>query len=1537
MNSIAIRLYRRLFAASKGLKEDGVETVLDGNTAVAITEAGITGAAALGSTFPGDAANQAWRSEHERRDADAFGGLLTSCETDGPRGALAAAMGLAMSGGRATAFLSGQDIAAAQDLLRTAVNRHLPLVLHVESNALSGQGPSLGTGHEAIHLCADSGVFTLVATNVQEAVDFALIARRVAERALVPGLVALDGEQTARSLQNVRLASLELAEGFIGASDASIETPTDSQKMLFGDSRRQVPNWHDLDNPVMHGALQGAETYPLGAIGQTAFFEQHVSSILAEALTKFAELTGRDYASVSSHELGSDPEEWPHYAADDAKTVLVVQGSAIETAKAVADHILAATDERVGVVGIHAVRPFPAEELVLLLGGRQNVVVLERAETPLAGDAPLTREIRAAFDRAQENHRYGSQTNPGYPVMNEKSRPRLRTAIYGLGGQPVGAADLIALCEQVESLNGPRHYLGVDLAQSSSAYPKRKVMLDRLKRAYPDIATQGLSAKIAAPDLRPENALTIAVHRLTGQGSEGLTDEAGNYLHLLVGGQLRGRTGQSWDRWGASCTDVITHAADGLQDVGDDVPVDFAVVAAKRPNPLLKPHANVREGGALMVLGAGTDSAIWQGLSAETRAAVKQKNLDLYAVMPRSKGDKIPGVAASDLSREHLLGALFKALLDAERVDIKARRLIPAREEALDSLPAHESGALLASFQTGMAAVRKIEYSALTAPMDAPTRSDKAPMAVSQLKSKGDRYDSLPRFWDQVGVLYKNGQSDNQTADPYITAGTVPPLTSTFRDLSDTRRMLPEFDPTDCSGCGACWTSCPDGAIGAVAVTPGALIDAGIKLAGGDTLRPNSSKLAGRICSQVRTGKASSGTAGKLLEEAYAWLQEKMSLPEDRKQAMDDAFNAVNARIGSLPVAVTEPFFSGLEADKKDSGALLALAVNPNACKNCGICISVCEPGAMKAEKQDDARLQRARETWETWGATPDTSSELIERVSSNPEVGSMAAVMLSRFCAMAVAGGDGAESGSGEKAAVRMALAATEYQQQPLLHSFTKDVAETLQQLKDEIRETLASALPVKNLDAMAADLDQVKDGIVDVGELVSQLETTVEEGNVNAVHLRRLVNLAKALAELHWHLAEGKSGLGRARFGLAIAPGTVAAWAGAYPNNPFQVPVAVDTTGDTAQMAAGLLAGQLRESTEAQRLVRLAKLELEQPTGIQQLRADLDTLSWQDLTEQERALCPPLLLVGNDEALAGRGFSQIAWLLKSKLPVKILVLADLGLGVDDGGFSKAPLAASRDPKADLGLMAMAQRGAYVAQTSVAAADHFRQSVREALKYTGPALIHVHVPSPGRHGFSVNQTMQQAELALNSRAFPLFRYNPEGEGVFGSRITLEGNPEPETAWVANEDGTLFTPAQWALTERRFAARFAPITNGDPAPIALDVWLGLDSSARHGKTPFISVTEEGGEVERIRVDAALAAEIAELGQTWQTLQELAGVKTPFADAIEQATEERVAQQHDAVLVELKSEHQQQASAQQIGAQAEASASVRAQLLKIAGY
>ena len=173
MRDIAIHWYRKEFGAPRGsdIREEGLNTVLDGNSAVALSEAAIASHAVLGGSPPIADADSVWLTELERGGTNLFGEALASQTTEGPRGIVAAATGLALAGRRTTAFVSGTDIAAAQDLLISAAGKHAPLVLHLGTRAVPAHGASLGSGHESVHLSADSGFFMLFAANVQEAVD----------------------------------------------------------------------------------------------------------------------------------------------------------------------------------------------------------------------------------------------------------------------------------------------------------------------------------------------------------------------------------------------------------------------------------------------------------------------------------------------------------------------------------------------------------------------------------------------------------------------------------------------------------------------------------------------------------------------------------------------------------------------------------------------------------------------------------------------------------------------------------------------------------------------------------------------------------------------------------------------------------------------------------------------------------------------------------------------------------------------------------------------------------------------------------------------------------------------------------------------------------------------------------------------------------------------------------------------------------------------------------------------------------------------
>ncbi|MBT8088081.1 MAG: 4Fe-4S binding protein [Gammaproteobacteria bacterium] len=1430
LRNIAIRWYRRVFGAPAGsdIRDEGLVTVLDGNSAVALSEATISGHAVLGGSFPCADAESVWLGEIEHGNTNVFGEALSSQSAEGPRGIVAAATGLALSGRRATAFLSGPDIAASQDLLTSTAGKHAPLVLHLGTRAAAGHGGALGSGHSAVHLSADSGYFILFAMNVQQAVDFTYIARQVAEESLVPGLVVMDGEQTALAPQDARLLSPAQVDALLGPARQEIESPTAAQELLFGERRRRVPAWHDLDEPVLTGALFDANSFALGSFARRPYFDAFVAQSLLQSLEQFASVTGRLHEPISRYRL------------ENADTVLLAQGSAIEIARAAADCLRTQHHARVGVVGIHALRPFPVASIVDALHGRNQVFVLERVDTPLSGEPPLTREVRA-----------------GLNSMGDGRRADCHPVVYGVGGLPLQVADLIELCTGVHTHSSTPLFLGLAFDDRSGEQPKRAVLLDALRRAYPDAARMGIRAGRDAPTPRHQHSLTISIRRIIGQGGEGILGAAAALLHRLEGGRIRTRPSVRWESGSAAGIDWLTHGDDTFQDPGDGLVAD---VMLDVPSGRLLLRESAMSFGIPLV--AGFD-------------------------------------AISETSRETLLGGLFGALTAADLIDADNRRILAARQGLLDGIDAMRSEAMITAFRSGLEQVVEVAVDDDVGAVSADRWEGEVPATVRHLGRNDDHYASLPRFWDQLGVMYRDGMSDRLTAGPYLATGTMPPLSSTFSDLSRFHDMLPVFDPTVCTGCGLCWTHCPDSAIGVTSLHPAGLIDAGINSTGAEAVRQVSGKLSSRIIANNKSAQNVAPTFGEMLDDAHQWLEDRMPLPDDRKLAIRNGIASITAQLGKLPVAVTKPFFQDAESRKKDSAELLSLAINPDACKACGICISSCEPEALRPRKQDAASLTEARELWSTWTATPDTASETLERAASNPDIGTMSALLLSRYCQFALAGGDHAEAGSGEKMAVRMLLAVTEFHRQPLHQRFAQTLHEAGEAVSALLKETLSGALTVEDLDAVTAKLHRTKSPRVDLKTLAE--EATSADHSIDTEYLLRLIHLSNRISSSHGRLVRGEHGLGRARYGLAVAGGSVAAWAGAFPHNPFQAPVLIDMSGDAAQLAAGLIEGHLEETTELVRLLRLARLEIDHPDGMEWKRESLLGLRWPDLSDDEYKLCPPLLLIGSDEMLAGQGLGQLVWLLNSRLPVKVLVMNSLDFGIASDPVAETAQAPSNNPRASLSLLALAQRNAFVVQTSIADRAHFGESILQALRHDGPALIQVYAPSPTRHGLAVDRSLQTAEIAVASRAMPLFRYDPAADGVFGSRISLEGNPHVDEAMATDaRRGRSLTAADWAFGQQRFRSHFQPLASDAATPIALHEWLQLDTKDRLKKTPYLAI-DSGDDERRLSMTPAMLELAKQCLEGWRTLQELAGVVTPFTERLEQEIRSTVAAEHQAEL------------------------------------
>jgi pyruvate/2-oxoacid:ferredoxin oxidoreductase beta subunit/NAD-dependent dihydropyrimidine dehydrogenase PreA subunit len=224
-------------------------------------------------------------------------------------------------------------------------------------------------------------------------------------------------------------------------------------------------------------------------------------------------------------------------------------------------------------------------------------------------------------------------------------------------------------------------------------------------------------------------------------------------------------------------------------------------------------------------------------------------------------------------------------------------------------------------------------------------------------------------------------------------------------------------------------------------------------------------------------------------------------------------------------------------------------------------------------------------------------------------------------------------------------------------------------------------------------------------------------------------------------------------------------------------------------------------------------------------------------------------LWVIGGDGAMYDIGFQSLSRMVASGADIKVLVL-DTQVYSNTGGqastasfggqvtkmsaFGKE-LHGRPERRKELGRILMAHGEAYIAQTTPAHLNHFYRAIMDANEYPGPAVIIVYAACMPEHGIADDAATHQAKLAVESRAFPLFTYDPRRGASFAERLSLQGNPALREDWSKAPDGTPIDFLTFARTEGRFAGHFA---KDEPTPEILGTlddrlanWHGLQELA----------------------------------------------------------------------------------------------------------
>ena len=1482
----------------------GVLQALDGSGAVVAMETAGSEAAGAYPITPSTQMGEGWAVAVAEGKRNVNGRRLLFFEPEGEHAAAAVTAGMSMAGLRATNFSSGQGIAYMHESLYAAVGKRLTYVLNVAARAMTKHALNVHAGHDDYHAVDDTGFFQLFAKDVQECADLNLIAHRIAELSLNPGIIAQDGFLTSHVIESLHLPERDLIKTFLGDPAELIESPTPAQRLVFGDKRRRIPESFDLDYPAMLGVVQNQDSYAQGVAAQRPFYFDHIADLTDRAFNEYAALTGRRYARAMG------------YRTDDAEWVIVGQGSVVSNAEAVADHLRSTRGLKIGVVNLTMFRPFPADAIADLLAGKKGVVVMERTDQPLAVDPPLLREIRAAMSKAVENGR----VTPGSPLpyagiipIRGEQVPDFFTACFGLGSRDLQPGDIVAAVDNMLPGNARsrQFYLGVDFVREGTRLPKLQIWQEKLVESYPRLPELAVHSA-GDVNLLPQGSTALRIHSVGGWGAITMGKNLAMTAFELLGMHIKANPKYGSEKKGQPTTFYAVLAHEPIRLNCELRYVD--VVLSPDPNVFRHsdPLDGLATGGVFVIQSDLSPESFWQTLPAKARQTIRKRKIKLYVLDAFAIARK----EASDVELRYrmqgaaFMGAFFATspLLAREGVSEKSvfegiRKQLAKKFGSKGEQVVEDNVRVI---RRGFDEVHAVE----PAEGDVADEPGKVPHMPMLLDSpNAEQGPGNPgRFWEQVCALCQMGQDG--IADPFAAISAIPAATGAIRDMSGVRLEVPDFIAEKCTGCGQCWTQCPDSAIpglvNSVEDVLTAAIDASVNGLRMERIRPIVKHWAREARKLIDQNPASPLADAWAL--SYRAVTDKLGWDTERKAAAEPEFQAVNARLAEFPLARTKPFYDAVEAKAKGAGGLLSITINPEACKGCNLCVAVCPDGALVTVKQDEPGLDKLRRNWSVWERLPDTDDKYVNVSNVDEGIGVLSSLLLKKDTYRSMVGGDGACMGCGEKTAVHLIVSAIHASMQPHVAQFLTRLDALINALDQQARDLLSAG----------ADLDAAASA---KGSVAVPVDATKAE------RLRLLNSALHDLRDLKWRYVEGPSGNGRASLAMANSTGCSSVWASTYPYNPYPFPWVNHLFQDSPSIAIGLFEAHMRKMTDNFVAVRRAELLAAGAYDAAKDEAALSDLDWKQFTDEEFALCPPIVSMGGDGAMLDIGLQNLSRLLASGKPIRVVVLdtqvySNTGGQACTSGFTGqvADMSAygkshhgKTEVRKELALIAIAHRGVYVHQTSQAAASHLIAGVLKGLHKRRPVLFNVYTPCPVEHGLADDWSQHAARLALESRAFPFLTYDPDGGPSFADCLSLEGNPSPSDVWPSytlkyvDDDGaeqTMELPltiADWAATEVRFKQHFSdlPAAPSGDEMMVFHEYFAASADDREGHTPFIWALTRERKLRRLKVSQEMVVLATERQQFWSQLRQLAGLEIPVSV-------------HDTVVGEMESEFEQRA-------------------------
>ncbi len=709
------------------------KVIMDGNEAAAYVSYAFTEVAGIFPITPSSPMAEhvdEWAANGKK---NLFGQPVQVVQLQSEGGAAGTVHGSLQSGALTTTYTASQGLLLMIPNMYKIAGQMLPGVFHVSARTLSAHALSIFGDHSDVMGVRSTGFAMLASSSPQEVMDLGAVAHLSAISCRMPFLHFFDGFRTSHEIQKIDALDYE---------DLRPLVDTDALKAFRRNSL----------NPE-HPATRGTTVNP------DVFFQCREASN-----TKYAAIpdTVERYMGEINRLTGRDYKPFNYHGAMDAENVIVIMGSAAETACAAADNLIS-KGEKVGVITVHLYRPFDKERFLKALPETvKKLAVLDRTKEPGASGEPLYQDV--------------------VTVLGEKGLPiRAVGGRYGLSSKDTTPEQMAAVFENLE--------------------------LKEPKNSF----TIGIEDDVTFTSLKPSETIDTAEEGLTqaefwGMGSDGTVGANKNSIKII--GENTDLYCQAYFVYDAKKSGGLTqsHLRFSRSPIRSPYLIREAdFVACHNPSYVGKydTTANLREGGTYLLNCPWDMEGLEKNLPGYMKRALAEKRARFYTI------------DAIHLARDLGLGSRTNTMLQA--AFFKLAGVIPTEQavekmrEAIYKTYFIKKGQAVvdmnnAAIEKGLSGLKKIEIpESWKEAEDAPEKSD-LPDFIREVVVPMNRQegDSLP-----VSTMMRFGLQDGTWH-----AGT------TKYEKRGAAIEVPVWDSGKCLQCNQCAFVCPHAAIRPILVDP---------------------------------------------------------------------------------------------------------------------------------------------------------------------------------------------------------------------------------------------------------------------------------------------------------------------------------------------------------------------------------------------------------------------------------------------------------------------------------------------------------------------------------------------------------------------------------------------------------------------------------------------------------------------------------------------------------------------------------------------